>query len=133
MPRPISVGSLHRLSSPLLLTISGVEAGDAFETAARLELKELSKNDASISDCVKSFEDAHNAYYDVRPLESARCLQEMIKLWISNGNYRAAVPWSERLGDLYWTKYDDLEKAVEAWQNAGNWLKNARNMAYGPF
>lgn len=86
-----------------------------------------------MTDCLKGFEEAHLAYYDVRPLESAECLQQMVKLWLSNGNYNAAAPWSEKLGSLYLIKCDDLEKAIEAWQDAGNWYKNARNMAYGPF
>ena len=133
MQKTKSVGSLPGLPWPLLLKILAVEAGDAFQAAALLELNEVTNNDASITGGIEFFNSAHLAYYDVRPLESVKCLQQIIKLWMKNGNYHAAAQKSDKLGDLYMEKCHDPENAIKAWQKSGEWHRNDRNMAYGPF
>ena len=124
--------SLHRSSRPLLLTVSDVEAGDAFKAAGFLELEELKSGDYLESDCRGSFEKAYLAYVEVRPLEAATCLQQVIELWIQTDSYSTAALKSVALGDLYFNKLNDADKAIEAWQNAGDWYKHLQSIKYGP-
>ena len=115
-----------------MLTVSEVEAGNAYEAAALLELEELEIDDPPM-DVQKTFEEAHRAYFDVRPLDSARCQQQIIKLHMRDGNYGAAADPSDHLGDFYMQQLNDPDKAIEAWLEAANWHKHSRKIAYGPF
>lgn len=112
-----------------MLTIAVAEAGEAFEAAALLELKYYSNDDIIMMDNDKKFDQASRAYYNVLPLASARCLQQMIKQRVRDGNLRAAAPIQDRLGDLYMDKCDDPGEAIPAWQKAGNWYKNDQAMS----
>lgn len=113
-------------SGPVLILV--VEhAAPAFEAAALLEKDEF--KDEWDADPYKLFESAYSAYHETRPDDAARCMQEISKHWTSSGNYRAAAPKQEQLGDLYAKSGQDMDKAIDAWQKAGNWYKNSQAIA----
>ena len=112
-----------------MLTIAEAEAGEAFEAAALLELKYYSKDDIVMMDNDKNFNQAYLAYYHVLPLASARCLQQMIKQRVRDGNLRSASLYQDKLGDLYMEKCDDPGEAIPAWQKAASWYANDQAMS----
>ena len=105
------------------------DAGEAYESAAKIQTYEYKKSERDNSDYMKNWEGAANAFSEKRPADSARCRQEIIKYWTSLGNTRAAAPLLDKLGDTYMKKLGDTDKAIEAWEKAGNWFRNAQSMA----
>lgn len=112
------------------LTFIVNDAGEAFEAAALLQKNEFPKTDDDDAlELLKLFENASQAYDEARPTDSARCQQEMVQFWMKNRNPRAAAPIQDRLGDLYAKRLGDTDKAIESWQKAGKWYKNARHIS----
>ena len=118
----MTVSSLIEHHRHLCLIFKVTHAGPAYEAAAILENEDW--------DAYQLFDAAYHAYHGTRPDDAARCLQELIRFYTKDGNYRSAAPKQELLGDLYAEKSQDYDKAIEAWQKAGNWYKNNQSAAW---
>ncbi|KAL8792352.1 MAG: hypothetical protein Q9195_005055 [Heterodermia aff. obscurata] len=122
--------SIYKDIAPKLLVANKkVEAGEAYEATGLLQLKYYSKDDLEMMGNEDNFNQAYLAYYDVQPLASARCLEQLIKLKLDEGRLRSAAPLQNKLGELYMEKCDDPGAAIAAWQKAGDWYRNDRAMS----
>lgn len=95
-------------------------AGGAFEIAAKLQKESDARDEAS-----NTLIEAYKAYRGVDPAQAAKTLQEAIHLFTLRGQFRRAAQYEMDLGSLY-EELDDDEKALEAYENAGDWYFNDR-------
>lgn len=71
-------------------------------------------------------EKASKAYRKVSPSDSARCLQALINVRKSEGEFRRATRPQQELAELYEQELADRPAAIEAWETAGRWFENDR-------
>ena len=101
-----------------------LEAAEAFEAAAVLAIENPDLERPEIL-----YYEAYKTYYDARPKEAARCLQLCIKHYTDNGNYRTAAAKQEDLAKMQEALFHDTDRAIEAWELAGDWYKGDRAIA----
>ncbi|KAK9465806.1 soluble NSF attachment protein [Lipomyces arxii] len=94
-------------------------AGQAFEKAAQMQLMSEAKDEAA-----NTYIDAYKAFRKVDPEESARLLIQAITLFTQRGQFRRAATYTQDLAVLYETELDDLDRAMDAYDEAGEWMSN---------
>lgn len=93
-----------------------LSAGQAYEKAAEA-LKKSEIKDSAASALV----DAYKSYRKEYPQDAARVLQEAINLFTKRGGFRRAADYEMDLGAIYETDLKDLDGAITAYGNAGEW------------
>ncbi|KAK9449676.1 soluble NSF attachment protein [Limtongia smithiae] len=96
-----------------------INAGKAFEKAAQMQLKSESKDEAA-----STYIDAYKAFRKVDPEEAGRLLIQAITLFTSRGQFRRAATYKQDLATLYETELNDMPRAMDAYDEAGEWLSN---------
>lgn len=99
----------------------GLSAGKAFEKAASLQ----SQTDAK-EEVANTLIEAYKAFRTASPQDAARVLAESVHLFTLRGQFRRAAQYEMDLGELYENELDDQEKAIHAYENAGDWYFNDR-------
>ncbi|KAK9332815.1 soluble NSF attachment protein [Lipomyces starkeyi] len=94
-------------------------AGKAFEKAAQMQLKSEAKDEAA-----NTYIEAYKSYRKNDPEESARVLIQAITLFTQRGQFRRAATYTQDLATLYETELNDLDRAMDAYDEAGEWLSN---------
>lgn len=102
------------------LAKDNISAGRAFERAAELQQKTDSRDEAA-----NTLVEAFKSYRNADPVAAARMLESAIHLFTMRGQFRRAAQYENDLGAL-WESSDQPEKAVEAYENAGDWFFNDR-------
>ncbi|KAK9383042.1 soluble NSF attachment protein [Kockiozyma suomiensis] len=92
-------------------------AGSAFEKAAEMQLKSEAKDEAA-----NTYIEAYKALKKVDPSESARLLIQAITLFTTKGQFRRAATYKQDLAGLYEIDLGDLERAMDAYDDAGEWF-----------
>jgi len=96
-----------------------VQAGKAFERAAAIQRGNL--NEAG--DAANSLVDAFKCYREDDPENSARVLEEALRYYTGQGNFRRAATLVENLGELYELGLGNRVKAIESYEKATQWYK----------
>ncbi|KAK9460105.1 soluble NSF attachment protein [Lipomyces oligophaga] len=109
----IEAANSFRLSKDL------TSAGKAFEKAAQMQLQSDSKDEAA-----NTYIEAYKAYRKVDPEESARVLIQALTLFTQRGQFRRAATYKQDLGSLYETELQDPVRAMDAYEDAGEWFSN---------
>ncbi|KAK9240086.1 soluble NSF attachment protein [Lipomyces kononenkoae] len=94
-------------------------AGKAFEKAAEMQLKSEAKDEAA-----NTYVEAYKSYKKNDPEESARVLIQAITLFTQRGQFRRAATYTQDLATLYENELDDLDRAMDAYDEAGEWMSN---------
>ncbi|CDR37588.1 CYFA0S01e12794g1_1 [Cyberlindnera fabianii] len=97
----------------------GKNAGQAFEKAAQAQIKADYKDEAA-----NTLVDAFKAYRQEDPASAARCLEQAIDFFTARGQFRRAANFKMDLGGLYEEELMDLPKAVQSYQDAGDWFES---------
>ncbi|KAK7206830.1 putative vesicular-fusion protein sec17 [Myxozyma melibiosi] len=96
-----------------------VGAGKAFEKAAEMQLKSESKDEAA-----NTYVEGYKAFRKVDPSEAARLLIQAITLFTAKGQFRRAATYKQDLAVLYENDLNDLDRAMDAYDDAGEWFSN---------
>ncbi|KAK9370108.1 soluble NSF attachment protein [Lipomyces kononenkoae] len=94
-------------------------AGKAFEKAAQMQLKSEAKDEAA-----NTYIEAYKSYKKNDPEESARVLIQAITLFTQRGQFRRAATYTQDLATLYENELNDLDRAMDAYDEAGEWMSN---------
>lgn len=94
-------------------------AGNAFEKAAGAQIR-AGNNDEAANTLV----DAFKVYKQEDPAAAARCLEQAIEFFTARGQFRRAANYKMDLGQLYEEELMDFVKAVESYQDAGDWFES---------
>ncbi|KAK9457899.1 soluble NSF attachment protein [Dipodascopsis uninucleata] len=94
-------------------------AGKIFEKAAQMQLKSEAKDEAA-----NTYVEAYKSFRKVDPEEAARVLIQAITLFTQRGQFRRAATYKQDLATLYETELNDLDRAMDAYDEAGEWLSN---------
>lgn len=92
-------------------------AGQAFEKAAQCQQKSDSKDDAA-----NTLVEAYKSYRNSEPQDAVRVLEQAIHLFTLRGQFRRAANYQMDLGEVYETQLNEGAKAVESYDNAGEWF-----------
>ncbi|KAI6780391.1 vesicular-fusion protein sec17 [Emericellopsis cladophorae] len=95
-----------------------VEAGQAFEQAAKIQTNNLKEPD----DAANTNVDAFKAYRQADPQSAIRCLNVAIDRYCSKGNFRRAAGHKETLGQMC-EENGDAKAALEAYEAAATWYE----------
>ncbi|KAK9473578.1 soluble NSF attachment protein [Dipodascopsis tothii] len=96
-----------------------ITAGKTFEKAAQMQLKSESKDEAATT-----YIEAYKSYRKSDPEEAARVLIQAIMLFSQRGQFRRAATYKQDLAALYETELNDLNRAMDAYDEAAEWLSN---------
>jgi len=96
------------------------EAGQAFERAASIQIKQLNEPD----DAANTLTEAFKAYRKSDPEDAARVLQQAINHYTSKGNFRRAATHQQNLAEVYELEIGDQKRAVQAYEVAGEWFES---------
>lgn len=99
----------------------GVSAGKAFEKAASLQKQTDAKEEVA-----NTLIEAYKAFRNDSPQDAARVLAESVHLFTLRGQFRRAAQYEMDLGELYENELDNADKAIQAYENAGDWYFNDR-------
>lgn len=94
------------------------EAGSAFLAAADLHAKAGSRHDAATN-----FVDASNCYKKNDPNEAVSCLMKAIEIYTDMGRFTMAAKHHQSIGELYETEINDLQRAVQHFEQAADYFK----------
>ncbi|KAK9479140.1 soluble NSF attachment protein [Lipomyces japonicus] len=94
-------------------------AGRTFEKAAQMQLKSDAKDEAA-----NTYIEAYKSYRKIDPQEAARVLIQALTLFTQRGQFRRAATYKQDLATLYETELDDLDRAMDAYDEAGEWFSN---------
>ncbi|KAG4304008.1 hypothetical protein PORY_002531 [Pneumocystis oryctolagi] len=97
----------------------GREAGEAFEKAASMQLKLDEKDEAA-----NTLVEAYKAYRKTNPEDAARVIESAIQMFTYRGNFRRAASYKMDVAVLYETELMDLQKALESYDEAGEWYSS---------
>ena len=97
----------------------GVSAGKAFEKAASLQKQTDAKEEVA-----NTLIEAYKAFRNDSPQDAARVLAESVHLFTLRGQFRRAAQYEMDLGELYENELDNADKAIQAYENAGDWYFN---------
>lgn len=97
----------------------GLEAGKAFEEAAKIQTDKLNEPD----DAANTLVDAFKAYRKDDPKAAIRCLNISIDRYCTKGNFRRAAGHKESIGEIYEQETDDVKSALEAYETAAGWYE----------
>ncbi|KAB5528182.1 vesicular-fusion protein sec17 [Coniochaeta sp. 2T2.1] len=95
------------------------EAGQAFEKAAQICLKDLKEPD----DAANQMVDAFKVYRTESPQDAARCLEFAIDRYCAKGNFRRAAGYKESLGEVFEQQLGDTKAALDAYETAAGWYE----------
>lgn len=95
------------------------EAGQAFEKAAQVYIKNLNEPD----DAANVFVDAFKVYRQNYPEDAARCIDFAIQRYCAKGNFRRAATHKEGVGEIYELQLGDLKRAQESYEAAAGWYE----------
>ncbi|BFZ59248.1 vesicular-fusion protein S17 [Saitoella coloradoensis] len=93
------------------------EAGQAFEKAAAMQLKTDEKDDAP-----NTLVEAYKVYRKTDPEDAARVMESAIQMYTAKGNFRRAATNKSDLAGLYELELNNIPKALEAYDVAGEWF-----------
>ena len=99
---------------------TGKEAGQAFERAAQIQIKNLNEPD----DAANTLTEAFKSYRKSDPEDAARVLQQAISHYTSKGNFRRAATHQQNLAEVYEVEIGDQKRAVEAYETAAGWFES---------
>lgn len=99
----------------------GVSAGKAFEKAASLQKQTDAKEEVA-----NTLIEAYKAFRTDSAQDAARVLAEAVHLFTLRGQFRRAAQYEMDLGELYENELDNADKAIQAYENAGDWYFNDR-------
>jgi alpha-soluble NSF attachment protein len=91
-----------------------MEAGKAFEKAAKVQTVNLKEPD----DAANTYVDAFKVYRQESPEEAIRCLEVSIQQYCSKGNFRRAAQHKESMGDVLETQIGDIKRALDCYELA---------------
>jgi alpha-soluble NSF attachment protein len=92
-------------------------AGQSFEKAAQCQQKTESKDDAA-----NTLVEAYKSYRSSEPQDAVRVLEQAIHLFTLRGQFRRAANYQMDLGEVYESELSEAAKAIEAYDNAGEWF-----------
>ncbi|MCJ1350083.1 MAG: vesicular-fusion protein S17 [Icmadophila ericetorum] len=98
----------------------GKEAGQAFERAAQIQIKNLNEPD----DAANTLTEAFKSYRKTDPEDAARVLQQAISHYTMKGNFRRAATHQQNLAEVYEVEIGDQKRAVEAYEVAAGWFES---------
>jgi alpha-soluble NSF attachment protein len=96
------------------------KSGAAFERAADVQQKYMKDT----FEAAKMLQDAFKSYRDVSPADAVRCLKQSIDLYSAKGNFRRAADLTVDMADIYETKLQDPDKALESLNTAITWYSD---------
>lgn len=105
------------------------EAGQAFEKAAQISLKDLKEPD----DAANIMVDAFKVYRTESPQDAVRCLEFAIDRYCAKGNFRRAASHKESLGEVYEQQLGDTKAALACYETAAGWYEGDNATAYVRF
>ncbi|ODV87159.1 hypothetical protein CANARDRAFT_86077 [[Candida] arabinofermentans NRRL YB-2248] len=94
------------------------QAGQSFEKAAQCQLKADSPDEAA-----NTLVEAYKSFKNEVPIESARCLEQAIELFVRRGQFRRSANFKADLGELYENELNDINKAIASYEDASEWYK----------
>ncbi|CCJ29730.1 unnamed protein product [Pneumocystis jirovecii] len=97
----------------------GREAGEALEKAASMQLKIDEKDEAA-----NTLVEAYKVYRKTNPEDAARVIETAIQMFTYRGNFRRAAGYKMDVAALYETELMDMQKALESYDEAGEWYSN---------
>ncbi|KAH3667016.1 hypothetical protein WICMUC_005363 [Wickerhamomyces mucosus] len=108
----IEAANKYKLSKQLGL------AGQAFEKAANAQIKADSKDEAG-----NTLVDAFKSFKNEDPASAARVLEQAIEIFTTRGQFRRGANFKMDLAQLYEEDLIDLPKALQAYEDAGDWFE----------
>lgn len=97
----------------------GSKAGLAFEKSAQASVQSGNKDEAA-----NTLVDAFKSYKQEDPASAVRCLEQAIGFFTARGQFRRAANFKMDLGQVYEEQLMDFPKAVESYQDAGDWFES---------
>ncbi|KTW25643.1 hypothetical protein T552_03503 [Pneumocystis carinii B80] len=97
----------------------GKEAGEALEKAALMQLKMEERDDAA-----NTLVEAYKSYRKTDPIDAARVIESAIEMFTIRGNFRRAASYKMDVASLYELELMDSQKALESYDEAGEWYSN---------
>ncbi|KAI9724219.1 MAG: vesicular-fusion protein S17 [Chrysothrix sp. TS-e1954] len=98
---------------------SSLEAGQAFQKAASLQLALNEPDDAA-----NTYQEAFKVLRKDDPETAATVLQKAINHYTSKGNFRRAATQQQNLAELYENEVGDQKRALEAYETAASWFES---------
>ncbi|ORY79943.1 soluble NSF attachment protein [Protomyces lactucae-debilis] len=95
------------------------DAGAAFEKAAEMQLKTDEADNAA-----NTYVEASKCYKKEDPSKCIQVLESAIERFTRRGNFRRAATYRQQVGEIYELELVDAPKAMEAYEQAGEWLAN---------
>jgi len=109
----IEAANAYRLEKDLMT------AGKVFEKAAQMQIKAESKDEAA-----NTYVEAFKSFRKIDPDEAARVLIQAITIFTQRGQFRRAANYKQDLATLYETELNDPLRAMDAYDEAGEWMSN---------
>lgn len=97
----------------------GTLAGGAFEKAAEAQIKGGNQDEAA-----NTLVDAFKSYKQEDPAKAVKCLEQAIGFFTARGQFRRAANYKMDLGQVYEEELMDFPKAIESFQDAGDWFES---------
>ncbi|OLL22304.1 putative vesicular-fusion protein sec17 [Neolecta irregularis DAH-3] len=97
----------------------GREAGQALEKATNMQLKSGEKDDAA-----NTLIDAFKCYRKTDPEDAIRVLEQAVVIFTQRGGFRRAAQYKMNAAEVYENDLNDLSRAVQSYEVAGNWFSN---------
>ncbi|KAJ9087793.1 vesicular-fusion protein S17 [Entomophthora muscae] len=92
------------------------DAGEAFESAAKVAIKLGEQNDAATQ-----FINASKAFKKDYPQEAINCLKLAVDILTQRGRFHSAATHQKEIAALYETELSNLSEAMAAYELAGEW------------
>ena len=98
---------------------SSIEAGQAFQKAASLQLALNEPDDAA-----NTYQEAFKVLRKDDPESAATVLTKAINHYTSKGNFRRAATQQQNLAELYENELGDQKRALDAYETAASWFES---------
>lgn len=92
------------------------EAGEAFESAAKVALKLNEQNDAATQ-----FVNAAKAFKKDYPMEAINCLKLAVDILTQRGRFHSAATHQKEIAQLYEVDLANISEAMSAYELAADW------------
>lgn len=100
------------------------DAGQAFEQAASLHLKQTNKHDAG-----SMLVDAANCYKKVDAQKAVKCLEQTIEIYVDMGRFTTAAKHHISIAEIYESDLVDFGKTIAHYQTAADYYSGEESKA----
>ncbi|KAL2019421.1 hypothetical protein VTK56DRAFT_9626 [Thermocarpiscus australiensis] len=109
----VQAGNAYRLEK------MNMEAGKAFEEAAKIHRDRLNEPD----DAANILVDAFKVYRKDSPADAVRCVDQAISWYTTKGNFRRAASHKENAAELIEVDMGDRRRAMQYYADAAHWYE----------